>query len=125
MLRKTVFGVRKGVIVVCVLTIMSANGYAQNAGDVVVGKPSKEDKPAKAEKLEKRMKAEGGQVVVDGSLRVNEFIIPKYIELVETSTPTTPTSNHVKIWLNQDVGTNKQSLRIQYEDGTVKVLSQN
>jgi hypothetical protein len=59
-----------------------------------------------------------GRALIDRTLEVTGVIQGnKWLELVEVSTPSTPSSNHARIWL-QEVGT-KQALKIIFDDGTI------
>jgi hypothetical protein len=65
-----------------------------------------------------------GRALIDRTLEVTGAIqADKWLELVETSTPTTPSTNHVRIWLNAD-GT-QQTLKIIFDDGTIASISGN
>lgn len=70
-----------------------------------------------------RVKEIGGEVVIDGSMRVLEPIMGKVFDLVEISTPVTPATNHARIFLRAD-GT-KQTLVIIYDDGTTDNIATN
>jgi hypothetical protein len=64
----------------------------------------------------KRIKEEGGTIIIDGSLQVLEQSNVKTWDLVEISTPVTPAANHARIFLRAD--TTKSSLVILFDDGT-------
>lgn len=70
-----------------------------------------------------RIKEFGGEIIIDGSLRVFEPLSAKTFDLVEISTPVTPAANHARIFLRAD-GT-KQSLVILYDDGTAETIVSN
>lgn len=71
----------------------------------------------------KRVSENGGEVLVDGSLRVFEPVMGKVFDLVEVSTPVTPAANHARLFLRAD-GT-KQTLVILYDDGTIDNIASN
>lgn len=72
----------------------------------------------------KRIKENGGEVIIDGSLNVLDTVYgTKSFDLVEISTPVTPATNHARIFLRAD-GT-KQTLVIIYDDGTTDNIATN
>jgi hypothetical protein len=71
----------------------------------------------------KRIKEIGGEVVIDGSIRVLEPVYSKVFDLVEVSTPVTPATNHARLFLRAD-GT-KQSLVVIFDDATVVKIAGN
>jgi hypothetical protein len=71
----------------------------------------------------KRINELGGEVLIDGSLRVLEPINGKVFDLVEISTPVTPAANHARIFLRADGS--KQTLVILYDDGSTDNIATN
>lgn len=71
----------------------------------------------------RRVKELGGEVLIDGSLRVLEPGYFKVFDMVETSTPVVAGSNHARLFLRAD-GT-KQSLVIGWDDGTYTRITGN
>lgn len=63
-----------------------------------------------------RIKEFGGEVVIDGSMRVLEPLMGKVFDMVEISTPVTPAANHSRLFLRADGS--KSSLVIIFDDGT-------
>lgn len=71
----------------------------------------------------KRIKENGGEVIIDGSLRVLEPSYVKVEDLVEISTPVTPASNHVRLFaIEQGTYT---VIKVLFDDGTSKVITNN
>ena len=93
---------------------------AQNQSDLAIQKDIVEkDDVTTHRTLSKhpsRIKETGGEIIIDGSIRILEQNFTKVFDLVEVSTPATPATNHVKIWLRADAA--KQSLMITFDDGT-------
>lgn len=98
---------------ICIVNI----GSISIAADLVMHQNQKNDpnKPAAPKEL-KRIEEVGGEVVIDGSLRVLEPVMGKVFDLVEVSTPVTPATNHARVFLRADGA--KQSLVIIFDDGT-------
>lgn len=71
----------------------------------------------------KRIKEVGGEVVIDGSLRVLEPVMTKVLDLTETTTPVTPVSNHVRLYAVES-GT-FTIIKVLFDDGTSKTLANN
>lgn len=66
-----------------------------------------------------------GLTLLDSSVQVTGVVsFDKWIDLVEISTPSTPSSNHVKIWLRAEAN-NKQSIVATFDDGTTTRLTGN
>lgn len=83
-----------------------------------------QEKPSKIISSElKRVKEIGGEVVIDGSLRVLEPGFIKVWDVVEISTPVVAGANHARIFLRAD-GT-KSSLIIGWDDGTYTRIAGN
>ncbi len=65
-----------------------------------------------------------GEILIDSKLEVSGVLQGnKYFELVETSTPTAPSANHAKIWLNTQGSTS--ALKIIFDDSTVVSIAAN
>lgn len=80
-----------------------------------------ESKPREATSQVKEM---SGLIFVDARLEVSQSAqINKWLELVEISTPSTPSSNHARLWVNAQ-GT-KQALKIIFDDGTIVSIAGN
>ena len=71
----------------------------------------------------KRVSENGGQVIVDGSLRVNEPIYTEILDLVEVSTSVAAAPNHVRLFAVA-VGT-YTVIKAQFDNGTVITLGNN
>lgn len=66
----------------------------------------------------------GGLTFIDSSVEVTGVVkSDKFFELVEISTPSSPSSNHVKIWVRAD-GT-KTSIVATFDDGTTTRITGN
>ena len=92
-------------------------------GIPVKGYESVASGPAKAEKS--IITETSGQVIIDGSLRTAaQMGTDKWIELIWTSTPSTPSAGRAKIWLNQQ-GSTSTALKVMFDDGVARTLSAN
>lgn len=71
-----------------------------------------------------QIKCEGASIILDSSVQITGVLQEnKFIELVETSTATTPSANHVRIYA---VGIGSYTvIRAIFDDGTVRVLANN
>lgn len=67
------------------------------------------------------IKEVGGLVLVDVPVQVNGSVQGSYFELVRTSTPTTPSTNHARIWLETTDG----DLKVIFDNGTSRVIAAN
>lgn len=92
------------------------------SSDVEKGEKPVKTKPTAPVPL-KRIKEVGGEVVVDGSMRVLEPIMGKVFDLVETSTPVTPSVNHVRIFA-VSIGT-ATAVKAIFDDGRIIVITNN
>lgn len=105
-----------------ILTIFVGTVFAQEikmaTEDTVRQIQPIKEKPTKKEALE----CTAGYCQLDGSLFVDPVIGSKRFELPETSTPTAR-SNKVVLWLQVE-GTS-QTVKVLFEDGTVKNLISN
>lgn len=70
-----------------------------------------------------RISENGGQVIIDGSLRVLEPIYAKDFDLVETTVPVTPITNHVRLYAVAS-GT-YTVIKALFDDGTTKTVTNN
>lgn len=69
------------------------------------------------------MSENGGEVIIDGSLKVLEPVMGKIFDVVETTEPVTPASNHARLYVVAK-GT-YTILKVMFDDGVVKVLTNN
>lgn len=83
---------------------------------------SKEAPKCECQKLE-RIKEIGGEVLIDGSVRVVEPIYLKEADFVEISTSVKPASNHVRIYAVAN-GT-FTVIKAQFDDGQERTITNN
>ncbi len=82
----------------------------------------KKDPPKDGPRL-KHVSENGGEVLIDGSLRVYEPIYGKNIDLVEISTSVKPLANHVRLYA---VASGSYTvLKAQFDDGQEAVVTHN
>lgn len=100
--------------------VLASTGYGQELAYNSPQTPS----PKKCECKElKRIDELGGEVVIDGSLRVLEANQSRIIDMVEISTPVVSGSNHARLFLRADGS--KSSLVIGWDDGTYTRITGN
>lgn len=71
----------------------------------------------------KRIKELGGEVLIDGSVRITEPIYGKNLDLVEISTSVTPVANHARLFIVAQ-GT-FTVLKIQFDNGQINTITNN
>lgn len=105
-------------LVLCISnTLYSAEGSDSLTNKHVTRKSDVNMEPAPQPQPLKRIREIGGEVLIDGSMRVLEpLYMSDMFDMVEISTPVTPSSNHARIFLRAD-GT-KSSVVIIFDDGT-------
>jgi hypothetical protein len=99
--------------------VLIANNQTDNTTRTVAPRPIQEKQLQELN----RVSENGGEVLIDGSLRVFEPIYIKNIDLVEISTSVKPIVNHVRIYAVA-VGT-YTVIKVQFDDGQEKVLTNN
>lgn len=93
----------------------TANGAPNMKNELVTSKDRNPEKSI--------LKELGGQLLVDGSIRVLEPVYSKTLDLVEISTSVTPAVDHVRIYAVA-VGT-YTVIKAQFQNGTVIILGNN
>lgn len=116
------------VIVVYLLGVLAIVCRAENQVDNTQGSMMEKSDVKKGEKhlhpeTLKRVSEIGGEVLIDGSLRVTAPTFTLVEDLVEVSTPVASATNHARIFLRAD-GT-KQSLVVMFDDATFVKIAGN
>lgn len=113
------------ILLISLILLLSVdNVLAEKQPGFVAPAPNVAIDPKPTKKDFKRISENGGEVLVDGTLRVLEPIYGKTLDLVEvSSTPVTPIANHVRLYA-VGVGT-YTVIRALFDDGTSKVLINN
>ena len=66
-----------------------------------------------------RIKELSGQVMIDAEAQITGPLLEdKYIEFIGISTPTAPSANHARVWLNNV----SRKLCTEFDDGSVRCL---